>query len=332
MSKKIILSASTSSGDLTLGNYIGAINNWAKLQEDYDCYYMVADLHSLTTRHDPEVLKKRIISFYAQYIACGLDPNQNTLFVQSHVSAHAELCWVLNCMAPMGALNRMTQFKEKSQKTKEINNGLYTYPVLMAADILLYNTDLVPVGEDQKQHLELARDLAQSFNSRYGEIFKIPDPYISKKGARVMSLQNPENKMSKSDENSKSFISILDNPKLITKKIKSAVTDSDPNAVIKYDPENKKGLANLMTIHSVLSGESFEKIEKTFEGKMYGHLKLAVAELVCDLFEPVQAKYNDLMNNKDYISDMMQQGAERAQQRANKTIDDVYKAIGLVRL
>lgn len=332
MSKKTVLSASTTTGDLTLGNYIGAINNWKSMQEEYNCFYMVADLHSLTVYQDPKELKERTLSFFAQYLALGLDPDANVVFVQSHVPEHAELCWALNCITPMGALNRMTQFKEKSEKTREINNGLYTYPVLMAADILLYQADLVPVGADQKQHLELTRDLAESFNKRYAPVFKVPEPFIGKSGARIMSLQDPDSKMSKSDENPKGFVSIIDPPKKIQKKIKAAVTDSDPNAKILYDPENKAGLANLMTIYSVLGGQSMAEIEKEFEGKMYGHLKVALADLVCDTFAPVQEKYQDLMNNKDHLEAVMQKNAERAREVAVKTRKKVYEALGLVTL
>lgn len=328
--KKTVLSASTTTGDLTLGNYIGAINNWAEMQEQYNCFYMVADLHSLTVYQDPKELKARVMSFFAQYLACGLDPDKNVVFVQSHVPEHAELCWALNCITPMGALKRMTQFKEKSEKTREINNGLYSYPVLMAADILLYQADLVPVGADQKQHLELTRDLAESFNKRYSPCFKVPEPFIGKTGARIMSLQDPTAKMSKSDENPKSFVSIIDPPKQIQKKIKAAVTDSDPNAVIKFDEKNKVGLANLMTIYSVLSGQSMEQIEKEFEGKMYGHIKVALADLVCDRFAPVQEKYADLMNNQDHLVSVMKKNSERAREVASKTRKRAYEALGLI--
>ncbi len=332
--KKKVLSASTTTGDLTLGNYVGAINNWKPMQDEFDCFYMVANLHSLTVYQDPKELKQRTLSFFAQYLACGLDPEKNVIFVQSHVPEHSELCWALNCITPMGALNRMTQFKEKSERTKEINNGLYTYPVLMAADILLYQADLVPVGADQKQHLELTRDLAETFNRKYGTedkpLFKIPEPFIGKTGARIMSLQDPTKKMSKSDENPKAFVSIIDPPKRIQKKIKAAVTDSDPNAVIQYDEENKKGLANLMTIYSVLSGQSYESIEKDFEGKMYGHLKVALADLVCETFEPIQKKYHDLMENPDHLQSIMRTNAERARSVASETLKKTYEALGIL--
>ena len=326
--KKVILSGSTTSGDLTLGNYIGAIANWKRLQEEYSCFYMVADLHSLTTRQDPQELRDRILSFYAQYLACGLDAEKNVVFVQSHVRQHAELAWVLTCHAGMGHLHRMTQFKEKSeQQKKEVNAGLFTYPALMAADILLYQTDLVPVGEDQKQHLELTRDLAEAFNKRYGQTFKIPEPYIGKVGARIMSLQNPNQKMSKSDPDPKAFVSIIDPLKKVQKKIKSAVTDS--GEVVAYDVENKAGVSNLMTIHSCLSGQSFAEIEKEFEGKLYGHLKVAVAEIVCETLKPVQEEYHRLMDAKDHLNSIMQKGAERAKEVAELTRKKTYENLGL---
>ncbi len=328
--KKTILSASTSSGDLTIGNYIGAINNWTKLQEEYNCYYMVADLHALTTYQDPEELRQRGLSFFAQYLACGLDPEKNIVFMQSHVPEHAELAWILNCVTPMGNLNRMTQFKEKSEKhTKNINAGLYTYPVLMAADILLYQTDVVPVGEDQRQHLELARDLVIYFHNRYGETFKMPEAYIGKVGAKIMSLQDPTKKMSKSDEDPKAFVSIIDAPKVIEKKIKTAVTDS--GEIVSFDPENKAGISNLIMIYSAFSGKNFALIEQEFSGKMYGHLKVALANLVVEKLAPVQAKYTDLMNNQDYLYKVMKKNAERARERASKTLTDVYHKIGLVK-
>lgn len=328
--KKTILSGSTVTGDLTLGNYIGAINNWKMLQESYDCYYFLADLHALTVYQDPKVLKERTYSFYAQYLALGLDPHKNKIFVQSHLHEHAELSWILTCLTPMGYLNRMTQFKEKSEKhVKNINAGLYTYPVLMAADILLYQADLVPVGEDQRQHLELCRDIVGFFENRYGTgVFKMPEAFVGKTGARIMSLQEPEKKMSKSDENEKNFISIIDDPKKIEKKIKTATTDSDTR--INYDPENKAGLSNLMTIYSVLTGKSFEQIEKDYEGKMYGHLKVDLAEIVVQTLNPVRQKYEDLLKNKDYLNDLMLKGAEQAQRRAGETLRTVYQSVGLV--
>ncbi|MGZ3725076.1 MAG: tryptophan--tRNA ligase [Pseudobdellovibrio sp.] len=328
--KKTILSGSTVSGDLTLGNYIGAINNWKQLQNDYDCLYFLADLHALTTPQEPKVLRERIYSFFAQYLALGLDPHKNIIFAQSQVHEHTELSWILTCLAPMGYLGRMTQFKEKSENAKNTNNaGLFTYPVLMAADILLYQADMVPVGEDQKQHLELCRDLVGYFENRYGKgIFKMPEPYIGKTGARIMSLQDPTKKMSKSDENEKNFVSIIDDAKKIEKKIKSAATDSGTE--IKYDPANKAGVANLMTIYSVLSGKTFEQLEKDYEGKMYGHLKVDLAELVVETLKPVREKYDDLMKNRDHLDKLLANGAERAQERASKTLKAVYEAVGLL--
>jgi tryptophanyl-tRNA synthetase len=307
--KKTILSGSTVTGNLTLGNYIGAINNWTKLQEQYNCFYMVADLHALTVAQDPKELRARSLSFYAQYLALGLDPEKNVIFMQSHVSEHSELAWILNCFTPMGHLNRMTQFKDKSSNTKNINAGLYSYPVLMAADILLYKADVVPVGEDQKQHLELCRDIVDMFHHRYGETFVVPEPHIGSVGARVMALQDPTKKMSKSDDNPKNYVSIID--------------------VISYD-EKKPGIANLMTIYSVLSGMSYEQIEKEFEGKMYGHLKVGLADLVCDTLKPVHEKYADLMKNEDYLNDLLKKGALAAKTRAGATLKEVYDKIGLV--
>ena len=329
--KKTILSGSTVTGDLTLGNYIGAINNWTQLQDDYDCLYFLADLHALTVQQDPKLLKERTYSFLAQYVALGLDPQKNIIFAQSHVHQHAELMWILSCLTPMGNLNRMTQFKEKSEKhTKNINAGLFTYPTLMAADILLYQADMVPVGEDQKHHIELCRDLVTYFSNRYGEgILKMPEPFIAKAGARIMSLQDPTKKMSKSDENEKNFVSVIDDAKKIEKKIKSATTDSD--TVVKYDLENKPGLANLLTIYSVLSKKSYETLEKEYEGKMYGHLKGDLANLVVETLAPVKIKYDDLMKNRDYLDQLLKHGADKASQRAQVTLGKVYDAVGLVR-
>ncbi len=328
--KKVLLSGSTTTGCLTLGNYIGAVSNWAKLQNEYDCYYMVADLHALTVKQDPAEFRTRCLSFLAQYLACGLDPVKNVIFMQSQVSAHAELTWILSCYTPMGALNRMTQFKDKSQQTREINSGLYTYPVLMAADILLYQTDLVPVGEDQKQHLELTRDLAESFNKKFGVTFKVPEPHIPKVGARIMSLQDPTKKMSKSDEDASNYVSLLDAPKKIEKKIKSAVTDSDPQARVFFDAENKAGISNLMTIYSVLTDKSFAQIEKAYEGKMYGHFKTDLAQIVVETLAPVQEKYNQLMAAPDHLMQVLKTNKIRAEEKAQKTLSTVYERIGLV--
>jgi tryptophanyl-tRNA synthetase len=329
--KKTILSGSTVTGDLTLGNYIGAINNWKKLSDSYDCLYFLADLHALTVFQDPKVLTERTYSFFAQYLALGLDPKKNTIFVQSHIHEHAELSWILTCLTPMGYLNRMTQFKEKSEKhVKNINAGLYTYPILMAADILLYQADMVPVGEDQRQHMELCRDIVGFFENRYGEgVFKMPEAYVGKMGARIMSLQDPSKKMSKSDENEKNFVSIIDDSKKIEKKIKSAETDSGTE--IQYDPENKPGLSNLLTIYSVLSGKTTDQLVNDYTGKMYGHLKVDLAELVVETLKPVREKYDDLMKNKDHLDSLMKEGAQRARLRARDTLDKVYKTVGLLK-
>ncbi|AGH95452.1 tryptophan--tRNA ligase [Pseudobdellovibrio exovorus] len=328
--KKTILSGSTVTGDLTLGNYIGAINNWKKMQSEYDCLYFLANLHALTVFQDPKILKERTYSFFAQYLALGLDPQKNIIFAQSHVPEHSELSWVLTCLTPMGNLNRMTQFKEKSEKhVKNINAGLFTYPVLMAADILLYQADIIPVGEDQKQHIELCRDLVGYFENRYGAgIFKMPEPHIPKSGARVMSLQDPTKKMSKSDENEKNFVSIIDDPKKIEKKIKSAATDS--GSEIKFDVENKAGISNLLTIYSVLSDKSIEQLEKDYEGKMYGHLKVDLAELVVSTLKPVKDEYDRLMQDRTHLDKLMLDGAERARVRAKTTLARVYEAVGLL--
>jgi tryptophanyl-tRNA synthetase len=330
MSKKTILSGSTVTGDLTLGNFIGAINTWTQLQDEYDCLYFLADLHALTVHQDPEVLRNRTYSFFAQYLALGLDPQKNIIFAQSQVPQHTELSWILTCLTPMGYLNRMTQFKEKAEKhVKNINAGLFTYPVLMAADILLYQADLVPVGEDQKQHLELCRDLVGYFENRYGKgIFKMPEPMIGKTGARVMSLQDPTKKMSKSDENEKNFVSIIDDAKKIEKKIKSAATDS--GSEITYDVENKPGVANLLTIYSVLSGKTIEQLEKDYQGKMYGHLKVDLAEVVIQKLKPAREKYDELMKNRDYLDQLLRSGAEKAAARAEATTKKVYDAVGLI--
>jgi tryptophanyl-tRNA synthetase len=327
MKKDTVLSASTTTGNLTLGNYIGAVRQWTLMQEQYDCFFMVANLHALTTPSESQNLKENTESFFAQYLALGLDPEKNVLFVQSQVSEHAELMWALSCLTPMGNLQRMTQFKDKSEKQKSILSGLLMYPVLMAADILLYQAKYVPVGEDQKQHIELCRDIVDFFHNRYGETFVMPEPFITKLGARIMSLTDPEAKMSKSDPNPASFVAIIDDPKTIEKKFKRAVTDS--GSVIKYDPENK-GIANLMTIYSVLSGKDFAAIEKHFDGKMYGHLKVEVAELVIESLRPAQEKYKDLMKNRDHLRHLMKLGANRAKERATKTLATVYDKMGIV--
>lgn len=326
--KKRIFSGMQPTGFLTLGNYLGAMRNWVALQDEYDCIYSVVDLHSLTVRNEAKDLRQRRLSLLAQYIACGLDPEKNILFMQSHVSAHAELCWILSCYTYMGELSRMTQFKEKAAKQQDnINAGLFTYPILMAADILLYQTDLVPVGEDQKQHLELSRDIAERFNGIYGNVFKVPEPYIPKVGARIMSLQDPGSKMSKSDENANSYILLLDPPETIMRKFKRAVTDSE--AVIRYDVKNKPGVSNLMSIYSSVTGKTLEQIENEFEGKGYGDFKTAVGEAVVETLRPIQEEYNKLMESKDYLQDVMKKGAEAAGRIAGKTLSKVYRKIGL---
>lgn len=326
--KKVILSGAQPSGKLTLGNYLGALKNWVALQDEYNCYYCIVDLHAITVPQEPKDLRRNSLEALAQYLACGLDPQKSTIFIQSHVTAHAELSWVLNSITYMGELNRMTQFKDKSQKSEaNLNAALFTYPVLMAADILLYQADLVPVGEDQKQHLELARNLAQRFNHRYSETFKVPDPYIPKVGARIMSLQEPTKKMSKSDENENAYISMVEDPDAIIRKIKRAVTDSLGR--IKYCDE-QPGIQNLMTIYSKLSGKKIEEIEAMYEGKGYGVFKNDVAEVIIEGLRPIREKYEDLLKNKDYLENIYAQGADKAERVARKTLRKVYKKIGFI--
>jgi len=327
--KPRIFSGVQPSGNLTIGNYIGAIQNWVRLQEQYECIYCIVDLHALTVRQNPAELRQRTRSLLALYIACGLDPEKNILFVQSHVPAHAELTWVLNCYTYMGELSRMTQYKEKSQRHSEnINAGLFDYPVLMASDILLYQTDLVPVGHDQKQHLEITRDIAMRFNNIYGDVFKVPEPYIPKVGARIMSLAEPTAKMSKSDENENSFIAILDAPDVIMRKCKRAVTDSD--AEVRYDEKNKPGVSNLMTIYACAAGKDLNDVAKEFDGRGYGDLKQAVGQSVIELLAPVQAEHKRLMADKAYIEQVMADGAARAESLARRTLRKVYKKVGLI--
>ena len=327
--KKTIFSGIQPSGDLTLGSYMGAIKNWVELCDSYNTYFCIVDMHAITARQDPASLRKRAISQLAQYIACGLDPADNTIFIQSHVPEHAQLSWVLNCYTMFGELSRMTQFKDKSAKNADnINAGLFTYPALMAADILLYQTDLVPVGEDQKQHVELTRDNAHRFNTIYGDVFKMPEPYIPKVGARIMSLTTPENKMSKSDKDPGGCIYIMDKPEDIMRSFKRAVTDSD--TVVKYDPVNKKGVSNLMTIYSTATGKTLEETENEFVGKGYGDFKIAVGEAVVELLRPIREKADDLMKNKDYLVSVYREGAERASKDAYRTLRKVYKKVGFV--
>ena len=329
MKKKTILSGIQATGNLTLGNYLGALNNWVEMQDEYDCYYMIADLHTLTIRKDPEELRQNTLSLIALYIAAGLDPEKNTIFVQSHVPAHAGLSWVLNCYTYMGELNRMTQFKDKAAKHADnINAGLFTYPVLMAADILAYNADLVPVGDDQKQHLEITRDIAERFNSIYGETFKVPEPYIAKIGARIMGLQDPTAKMSKSSPNPLDKILLTDSPEDIMKKFKKAVTDSENK--VRYDKENKPGISNLMGIYGIIKNKSMEEIEKEFEGQGYGTFKVAVAEAVIERLKPIQDKYNELLNEPEKLRAIYEKGDKKAAEVSNKLLKEVYTKVGLV--
>ncbi len=329
--KKRMLSGIQPSGDLHLGNYLGAIKNWADRVNDYECYYFMADLHTITVRQDPAELRRRSINQLAQYIACGLDPEKNTLFLQSHVPAHAQLAWVLNCYTMFGELSRMTQFKDKSEKHSDnINAGLFTYPVLMAADILLYQPDYVPVGEDQKQHVEITRDIAQRFNSIYGDVFKIPEPMIAKAGARIYGLTTPGDKMSKSIPEGCVFI--MDEPDVIARKFKRAITDSDTENCVRYDKENKPGVANLMNIYSTITGKSYEEIEKEFEGKGYGAFKPVVGEAVIEHLRPIREEAARLIMDKAYLEAVYKEGAEKASYMANKTLRKVYKKVGFYQL
>lgn len=327
--KKIVLSCIQPTGTPTLGNYLGALKNWKNMCEDYDCLYGVADLHSITVptfRENPAQLKKNTLELYALLLALGIDPEKNVVFVQSQVPTHAQLGWILNCYTQFGEAARMTQFKEKSQKLENnISVGLFDYPVLMAADILVYGADFVPIGADQKQHLELARNIVDRFNAIYGNVFKMPEPFIGKAGAKICSLQDPTHKMSKSDDNPKSYISMLDEPNVIMKKIKSAVTDSE--ACVKY-AEGKDGINNLMTIYSCCTGKSFEEIEKEFEGKGYGDFKTAVGQAVIDELAPVQARYKELINDKKYLEECMKKGADLATRISQRTLDKVMKKVG----
>ena len=325
--KKIIFSGAQPSGKLTLGNYLGAIKNWTDLQEEYNCYYSVVDLHAITVPQEAKDLRANTMQLLAQYLACGLDPEKNTIFIQSHVSAHTELMWILSTMTYMGELSRMTQFKDKSQKNEaNLNAGLFTYPVLMAADILLYQTDLVPVGEDQKQHLELARDLANRFNNRYSPTFKVPEPYIQKAGARVMSLQEPTKKMSKSDENENAYILLIDDEDTIRRKIKRSVTDSV--GIVQYSDE-QPGIKNLLNIYSKLSDKSIDEIVTMYEGKGYGDFKADVAEVIVEALRPIRERYEEILKDKEYLESVYAKGAQRAEAQARKTLRKVYKKVGL---
>jgi len=346
--KPTILTCAQPTGVLTIGNYLGAVRNWSEMLDQNDCYFGIVDLHAITTPSEPAILRQNVYQCVAQYIACGLDPAKCHQFVQSHVIGHTELAWVLTCITPIGELQRMTQFKDKAAKLgfkiaennegddlkfehqgaraqASINAGLLCYPVLMAADILLYNADLVPVGEDQRQHLELCRDLAQRFNHQYSETFVIPEPYVPKTGSRIMSLADPSRKMSKSDDNEKATLYILDEPDRIRKKIASAVTDS--GSEIKATPE-KQGVTNLLTIHSALSGKSIPELEDHFSGKGYGDLKSELTDITSESLAPVRARYKELIEDKSYLKSVLKDGAEAAQKRAYKILSKVYRKVG----
>lgn len=326
---KKIFSGIQPSGTLTLGNYLGAIRQFVQLQDENECYFCIVDQHAITVPQDPKTLKQNIKSLAALYIASGINPEKATLFVQSEVPAHTELGWMLQSITYMGELERMTQFKDKSEGRSAVSSALFTYPTLMAADILLYQANIVPVGDDQKQHLELTRDVAERFNNRFGETFTIPEIKIPEVGARIMSLQEPTKKMSKSDENTRSFISMLDTPKQIEKKIKSAVTDSDDK--IKFDPENKPGISNLLAIYAGCTGKPMKEIEAYFADKRYGDLKGEVAEAVINTLKPIQERYEELIDSKE-LDDILTEGAEKAAKVANRTLHKAKRKMGLMRV
>lgn len=327
--KPIILSGITPSGILTIGHLTGAMLNWVRLQDEYDCYFMIADMHAITARQNAAELRQRTLDTAAMFIAAGISPEKSTLFIQSHVPAHSQLAWVLNTFTGMGECSKMTQFKDKSQKNPEnINVGLFAYPVLMAADILLYQADLVPVGEDQKQHLELSRNLAQRFNFHYSDTFQMPEPYIPKLGARIMNLQEPTKKMSKSDENQNATLFLNDKPEVVRNKIKRAVTDSE--ALVRYDTVNKPGVSNLMQLYSVATGMSFADIELMFEGKGYGDFKTEVADKVSEYMRPISEKFEEISSDKNKLKEILTFGADKAGRAANKTLRKVYKKVGFV--
>jgi tryptophanyl-tRNA synthetase len=327
--KPVVLSGIQPSGHLTLGNYLGAIKNWLPLHASHDCYYMLVDLHTITVRQDPEVLRERCYEFLALYIACGLDPAKNVLFVQSHVPAHARLAWVLNCYTQFGELSRMTQFKDKSAKhVDNINAGLFAYPVLMAADILLYQANAVPVGDDQKQHLELTRDVAIRFNNLYGKVFTVPEPMIPPVGARIMGLQEPTKKMSKSDDAPTNALYLLDPPDTLVRKIKRAVTDLGNE--VRFDVAEKPGVSNLMSILAAASGRSLESIAQEYDGQGYGRFKQAVADAVVATLEPVQARYREIRDDTEGLRRVLRDGAERASARADATLLRVHDALGFI--
>ena len=327
--KKRMLSGIQPSGDLHLGNYLGAIKNWGARSDLYECFYFMADLHTITVRQTPADLRRRTLEQLAQYIACGLDPEKNTLFIQSHVHQHAELGWVLNCYTMFGELSRMTQFKDKASKHAEnVNGGLFTYPTLMAADILLYQPDLVPVGHDQKQHCELTRDVAQRFNGIYGDVFKVPEPYIPETGARIMSLNAPDSKMSKSMPEGCVFL--MEKPEDIQRKFKRAITDSDTENCVRFDPENKPGVANLMSIYAAVTGQTFQQIEAEFAGQGYGKFKPVVGDAVIEHLRPIREESQRLLKDKAYLEGVYRDGAMKASYVAEKTLRKVYKKVGFV--
>jgi len=326
--KKKVLSCIQPSGMLTLGNYLGALKNWIAMEDEFDCTYAVADLHAITVRQEPAKLRQQIYSTFALLLALGLDPDKSTLFIQSHVPEHAQLSWLLSCYTQFGELSRMTQFKDKSAKHADnVNVGLFSYPALMAADILLYKPDFVPVGADQKQHLEIARDIAVRFNNLYGDVFTVPEPYIPKTGARVMSLQDPTKKMSKSDENANAWVAILDDKDTIIRKFKRAVTDSDATVRV---AEDKPGISNLIAIYSAVTGKTFDEVEREFEGKGYGDFKLAVGEAVADELAPIKANYDKIIADKKTLEELYRKGADSAERVARKTYFKAMKKVGFV--
>ncbi len=327
--KKIVFSGVQPSGNISLGNYIGALRNFVAMQHDYHCLYCVVDMHAITVRQDPKKLREQTLALLALYIACGLDPKENIMYIQSHVPQHAELSWILNCYTMFGELSRMTQFKDKAARHADnVNAGLFDYPVLMAADILLYQTDLVPIGDDQKQHLELARNVAERFNGVHGKTFTVPEGYFPKVGGRIMSLAEPEKKMSKSDENANARVLILDRPEDIMKKFKRAVTDSE--AVVEYR-EGKAGINNLMTIYSIATGKSMDEITNEFAGRGYGDFKTAVGESVVELLRPIREKTAELLNQPDYLESVYKENALRAAALAERTMEKVRKKVGFVK-
>lgn len=329
--KPIVLSGAQPSGQLTIGNYLGALRQWDNMQDDYDCLYCIVDLHAITVRQEPQALRNASLDSLALYLACGIDPKRSAIFMQSHVAEHSQLAWVLNCYTQFGELSRMTQFKDKSERhNNNVNAGLFTYPVLMAADILLYQANQVPVGHDQKQHLELARDVAMRFNALHGDVFTVPEPYIPPVAARVMSLQDPTKKMSKSDENPWNFVGLLEDPKMISKKFKKAMTDSEDPPRVYFDLENKPGVANLLSILSGVTGKTIDSLVNEYEGKMYGHLKTDTADAVIALLEPVQQRFLQLRSDQSTLNAVMQQGAAAARARAAATLLKVNEAVGFV--